>query len=106
DGLAVHDDFVVQMGTGTPAGAPQIADPLSFFHVIARVDMPFAQVKVTGFDSPSVIDDNVVALRAVPGGFDHLAVGCGVHRVAHFAAQVDARVEGEPSGERIAPHAE
>ena len=64
------------------------------------------QVGVEGRGGAAVVDDDRVAVTALPAGVDDPAAGGGGDRRAHRGADVDAGVHPEAAAERVGAHAE
>src|SRR4029078_2099509 len=96
----------MQMKAGLGAGRADFANGLSDADLVADFDVYDGHVAVAGGQSVPMIDSAALPIPALPAGDRHSAIGRGAHRDSGIAAQVDARMNGRTSDERIHAHSE
>ena len=91
--IVLHD-AEVQMGAGGVAGAAGIADDLSLRHGVARFDVIPAEMAVQGRVAFSVIDNNALAIAALPAGPSNGTVLGRQNGGAHRCSDIHTLVVG------------
>src|SRR6267142_1829643 len=100
DGLAAHENLVVQVRPRRASGVAGPADEAAALDALPRLDVQPREVAVQRADVLAVVDDDRVAVFLVQAGQHHGAVGRRVDRGATLGADVHAAVELEPRGPR------
>src|SRR5580692_4702701 len=103
---AVYSYFEVEVGAGGSAGHAYCADCLAALDVLALAHEDLRAVAVERGHRAAVVDDDRVAVAAVPAGEDDAPAGGGGDRGALGRAYVDAGVHLEAWAERVRAQAE
>ena len=96
----------MQVVAGRPAGRADEADNLTPLHLLALFDLPAGEVAKNGGDAETVRDVDHPPITALHGRLGDDAVAGGVDFFAGRGHDVEAFMEREAAGERIAAIAE
>ena len=89
--------FKVQVVARGIAGAANPGDDFALQNPLSPLDQVAAVVRVSGFDSPAVIDDNHTAIAPATPRENHPPAGGRVNRSSARCAQIDAGVQATPA---------
>lgn len=92
-----------------PRGSPRISDEseeLAAVHLLSWANQKFIEMAKGGFVAVAVVNEDIIAIRAIVERLVNVPVGGGVDIVPRFAAKVDARMEGRFAIDRVNAFAE
>ena len=99
----VHQELVVQVRPGGPAGCADVADGLPLAHslALAQAARETGKVQILGLVALSMLQDEVVAVGGGAGLHDHFAGSGGAHLGAGWRGVVDAEVRHRALPQRV-----
>src|SRR6056297_3950703 len=93
DGLAVHADFVVQMGAGGPSCVAHITNSIPARDPLTRLHADSRHMGVASLDAEGMFDLDKAAVARQPAGMADNAVGRGIDRGAVRGREVGSGMQ-------------
>src|SRR5690554_6302996 len=100
-GLAVADDFNMDMGPGSPASAAHKRNHLPFLDHFTQFDLDGPGVGIACYQAIPMIDFNQIAVAVTLSGPGHNTTGNGNDVAALLAGQINTTMPAAFTGKRI-----
>ena len=88
---------------GAVSGGADSADLLSGLHLLSDADIEAGEVRVSGFKTVAMIDQNTDAVSTVPTGLHNPAVGIGINGVTMVGGDIQTIMESSLTGNWVNP---